>query len=128
MKFIPLPLSYFSQLKNPNDFHNYVDGLALVDDLLCAYDREPRTPMYLPEENNGRAAGDLELINERISECLGALRSPDLHNNLAENFNCAKALHSDAANSPNEIQLFLAALLYHYADVIHPAIYPASQG
>lgn len=128
MEFIPLSLHYFSQLKNSNDFHNYVDGLALVDDLLCIYDREPRSPMYLPTNNDGRAAGNLALIQERVSECLDALESGDIKENLAVNFERAKTLYSEATNSSSEIQLFLAALLDHYADVIHPAIYPKRQG
>lgn len=127
MEFISLSLHYFSQLKNPSDFHNYVDGLALMDDLLCTYDREPRSPMYLPEDNQGRSAGDLALIQERISECLEALESPNLKENLAINFERATALYCKGVDSSNQIQLFLAALLYLYADVIHPAIYPEKQ-
>ncbi|QTF93848.1 hypothetical protein [Halomonas sp. BM-2019] len=128
MKFISLPLHYFSKLKSPNDFHNYVDGLAIIDDLLCKFDTEPRSPMYHPKDNQGRPAGDPVLLKARMSECLDELESPYIKDNLAQNFERAMNLYSESMSSSDQIQLFLSDLLYHYADIINPEVYPGNQG
>ncbi|MGM0914273.1 MAG: hypothetical protein ACQEXC_09605 [Pseudomonadota bacterium] len=127
MEFIPPPLSCLWNINSISDFDGYTGGLVLIDDLLCKYSSDPRPPMYLPMNNGGLEAGSLELIEKGFYICLCEVQSVELKESLSSNFESAKHLYQKRNESSTEIQLFLASLLNHYSEIIHPAIYPGGR-
>ncbi|MHA6180489.1 hypothetical protein [Pseudomonas mohnii] len=128
MTFEYLPVQYFAQLKNIEDFNNYVSVLVLLDDLLCRYDSVPRHPEYLPSGRNPEQVGTPELLSEPIRTCVNKISSDDLRWNLERNINIALNLYEARATEQIEIIDFLAELVRQYSELIHPAVYPGMTG
>ncbi|MFT4172456.1 MAG: hypothetical protein QM639_07845 [Rhodocyclaceae bacterium] len=124
MAFVAPPLHDFARSTSPDDLHHYVDGLALLDDLLCLYAQPPRWPLYQPMTSGADEAGSPALITERFADCLEAIRSHAMKDCLDANFSYALTLRDTADASRDDIQSFLDALLQHYGQITHPALYP----
>lgn len=128
MAFEYLPVQYFAQLKNIEDFNNYVNVLVLLDDLLCRYDSVPRHPEYLPSGKSPEQVGTPELLSKPIRTCVNKISSDDLRWNLERNINIALNLYEARASEQIEIIDFLAELVRQYSELIHPAVYPGTAG
>lgn len=122
--FRKLPIHCFSQLKSLRDFNNYVDGLVLIDDLLCRYDSVPRNPQFSHSHNNGILVSVTSLLQQSFNECLEAIESTEIKENLKTNYSTADYLFENQLNHRIEINVFLAEVLKLYSELIHPAIYP----
>ena len=124
MNFNNLPVEHLSKLKKIEDFDNYANGLALLDDLLCRYDIIPRYPEYLPSGTDPELAGTPTLLARPIQECINDITSYSLRKNLEENFKIALSLYEERKKKQAEIHSYLAELIRQYSEVIHPAVYP----
>ena len=124
--FRKLPIHCFTQLKNLNDFNNYVDGLVLIDDMLCMYDTVPRKPRFSHSEISDPLITDISPLQECFNECLLGIEATEIKNNLKTNYSMADYLYENHSIYRPEIYVFLSEVLKLYSELIHPAIYPDS--
>lgn len=122
--FRRLPIHCFSQLKSLHDFNNYVDGLVLIDDLLCRYDSVPRNPQFSRSYNNGISVSVVSPLQQSFNDCLEAIELTEIKKNLKTNYSTAEYLLENRVDHRTEVHVFLAEVLKLYSELTHPAIYP----